>query len=166
MKCTVHESRAHSRRRGVEEEMPGGGCCSTQCTLPSAERNQSLARAANRVTDQKKTTASRSFRMVRHRVDSCDDLSSLLSRSRRSSSSLSLSRMNHTRTHTHLSTLPPNPLCRSPRSFSSFSPAVYIPLLLSSPCLSPTCLLCLPRLLARCAADPLFSLVSPHCKVP
>lgn len=100
-------------------------------------REPVIGRSANRVTDQKKTTAGRSFRMVRHESIRATIylLSSLtlviLPR-------LSLSCMNCTHIYTYtcailrsLSLLLPLPFYHFPLSFSSFSPIICLCFFLS-----------------------------------
>lgn len=141
-----------------------------QCPVP---REPVIGRSANRVTDQKKTTAGRSFRMVRHESIRAT-IYLLSSLALVTLPRLSLSRMHHTHTHirTRDSPFSLSPLSPSPSIIPSFFFFFFSGLVSRSffhPCSSPrpsNLLLCLSSLLVRCVAALLFSLVSPHCKVP
>lgn len=94
-------------------------CCCTQCTLPSTERTSHWPIGQSRhgpKEDDRRSLVSNGSPWV----DSCDDLSSLLSRSRRSSSSLLI--VYELRTHARIY------VCDSPLSVSTTpSPLLSFP---------------------------------------
>lgn len=140
MKCTVHESRAHLNGEEGRCWWCCCCCCCTQRTLPSTERTSHWPIGQSRhgpKEDDRRSLVSNGSPWV----DSCDDLSSLLSHSRHSSSSFLIVYELHTHTHTHitytcailrsLSPLLPLPFYHFPLSFSSFSPIICLCFFLS-----------------------------------
>lgn len=102
MKCTVHESRAHLNGEEGRCWWCCCCCCCTQRTLPSTERTSHWPIGQSRhgpKEDDRRSLVSNGSPWV----DSCDDLSSLLSHSRHSSSSFLIVYELHTHTHTHIS---------------------------------------------------------------
>lgn len=123
MKCTVHESRAHLN--GEEGRCWWCCCCCTQRTLPSTERTSHWPIGQSRhgpKEDDRRSLVSNGSPWV----DSCDDLSSLLSHSRHSSSSFLIVYELHTHIHIYVCDSPlsvsttPSPLLSFPSFFLFF----------------------------------------------